>query len=76
MGQFFILRSRKFVNWNSPVFLKIYFFILLTYTSNKCFFIISNKIEQAEDKQAEDKAVIHNFFSPVLENASEMDTLF
>ena len=40
MGQFFILRSRKFVNWNSPVFLRRYFFICLTYTSNKCFFII------------------------------------
>ena len=40
MGQFFILRSRKFVNWNSPVFLKRYFFFFSTYTSNKCFFII------------------------------------
>ena len=39
MGQFFILRSRKFVYWNSPVFLKRYFFICSTYTSNKCFFI-------------------------------------
>ena len=26
--------------------------------------------------QAEDKAVIHKFLYPVLENASEMDTLF
>ena len=40
MGQFFILRSRKFVNWNSPLFLKRYFFIFRLDTSNKCFFII------------------------------------
>ena len=46
MGQFFILRSRKFVNWNSPVFLKRYSFICSTYTSNECFFIISNNFKQ------------------------------
>ena len=46
MGQFLILRSRKLVNWNSPVFLKRYFFICSTYTSNKCFFIISNNFKQ------------------------------
>ena len=46
MGQFFILRSRKFVNWNSPVFLKRYFFICSTYTSNKCFILISNNFKQ------------------------------
>ena len=40
MGQFFIRRSRKFVNWDRPVFLNRYFFICSTYTSNKCFFII------------------------------------
>ena len=45
MGQFFILRSRKFVNWNSPVFLKRNFFICSTYTSNKRFFIISNNFK-------------------------------
>ena len=31
MGQLFILRSWKFVNWNSPVFLKRDFFICSTY---------------------------------------------
>ena len=46
MGQFFILRSRKFVDWNSPVFLKRYSFICSTYTSNECFFIISNNFKQ------------------------------
>ena len=46
MGQFFILLSRKFVNWNSPVFFKRYFFICSTYTSNKCFFIISNNFKK------------------------------
>ena len=46
MGQFFILRSRKFVNWNNPVFLKRYSFICSTYTSNECFFIISNNFKQ------------------------------
>ena len=41
MGQFFALRSRKFVNWTSPVFLKnIFFYLFDLYTSNKCFFII------------------------------------
>ena len=46
MGQFFIPRSRKFVNWNSPVFLKRYFFICSTYTSNKCFIITSNNFKK------------------------------
>ena len=45
-GPIFIRRSRKFVNWNSPVFLKRYFFICSTYTSNKCFVIISNNFKQ------------------------------
>ena len=46
MGQFFIICSRKLVNWNSPVFYKRYFFICSTYTSNKCFFIITNNFKE------------------------------
>ena len=47
MGQFFMPRSRKLkINWNSPVFLKRYFFICSTYTSNKCFIITSNNFKK------------------------------
>ena len=67
MGQFFILRSRKFVNWNSPVFLKRYYFICSTYTSNKCFIIISDNFKQKI------KPWSTIFLYPVLENSSEMD---
>ena len=38
----FLYSVPKFVKWNSPVFLKRYFFICSIYTPNKCFFIISN----------------------------------
>ena len=45
-GPIFYTPFQKVCKLKQPCFLKRYFFICSTYTSNKCFFIISNNFKQ------------------------------